>query len=162
MSVLAALPIAGFVLLLIVAAIGDVRRYQISNWLCLALAALYPLHVLASAQPVAWHYGLATGAAAFAVGFVLFRLGLMGGGDGKLLAAVALWSGPAQILPVLLVIALAGGVIALTLGVARFVHGRVRVASPAGVSAGILGGRLPYGVAIAGGGIYLATRLFGL
>jgi prepilin peptidase CpaA len=146
-----------------VAAVGDVRRYQISKWICLGLVALYPLFVLARAEPVAWSYGLGTGAAVFVVGFALFRLGLMGGGDGKLLAAVALWAGPGQILPVLLVIALAGGVIAITLGLTRLVHGRVRAAtSPAVVSAGILGGRLPYGVAIACGGFYLAARWFGV
>ena len=38
--------------------------------------------------------GLACGAAALAAGFAFYALGWLGGGDGKLLGALALWLGP--------------------------------------------------------------------
>ena len=41
--------------------------------------------------------GVICGAAALVVGFCLHALGWLGGGDGKLLAALAMWLGPADL-----------------------------------------------------------------
>ena len=41
--------------------------------------------------------GVVCGAAALVVGFCLHTLGWLGGGDGKLLAALAMWLGPADL-----------------------------------------------------------------
>jgi prepilin peptidase CpaA len=99
--------------LLIAAAVEDVRRLIIPNRYCLAIVLLYPLHVLASSAPVDWTGGLVVGGALLVVGFVLFALGFIGGGDAKLLAAAAPWAGPALLPEFVLVTALAGGVVGL-------------------------------------------------
>ena len=78
----------------------------------------------------------------FACGALLFRFGLFGGGDAKLLAAGALWIGAGSALPFLAGTALTGGALALGFLVWVGVAGRGR-ARPS----------LPYGVAIAAGGV---------
>ena len=51
----------------------------------------------------------------FSIGFTLFALGYIGGGDAKLFAAVALWLGPHDLLSYTLVATLLGGFLTLTL-----------------------------------------------
>ena len=52
---------------------------------------------------------------ALRLGFALFSLGLVGGGDAKLFAASCLWLGPQAISPYALYAALIGGALALLL-----------------------------------------------
>jgi prepilin peptidase CpaA len=112
--------------------------------------------VLASPAPVAWLGALAVAAAALAVGLGLFAARAMGGGDVKLIAAIALWAGPALVLPFLFVVALAGGALSLVmLSAARLRPVLVREAVPQPLSAL----RVPYGVAVAAGGLFVASRL---
>jgi prepilin peptidase CpaA len=106
--------------LLIAAAIEDVRRLIIPNRYCLAIVLLYPLHVLASTTPVDWTGGLIVGGILFAVGYALFALGILGGGDAKLLAAVAPWAGPALLAQFIFVTALAGGAVAFAMIIRRW------------------------------------------
>ncbi|MCH8685433.1 A24 family peptidase [Pedomonas mirosovicensis] len=139
------------VALLVIAAVGDVRRYRISNRLCIAVAGLaLPYWLAASAATGAallpllgWQIGVAL---LVFIGFaVLFALGAMGGGDVKLVAALALWIPPARILELIFLIAIYGGVLALVLVVTRRLRGQTHRA-------------VPYGVAIALGGITLALE----
>jgi prepilin peptidase CpaA len=55
------------------------------------------------------------GAVALAVGFALFALGYVGGGDAKLFATIALWLGFRNLLDFGLATSLFGGALALTL-----------------------------------------------
>lgn len=150
-----------FVSLLGWAALCDVRDYVIPNRLCASIAVLYPAHVLASPTPVDWLGGLAVGGTVFAIGFGLFALRLTGAGDVKLFTTVALWAGPALLLPALIVTAFAGGILSLVALV------RARIAMPrtaGGVGLGPwLGAALKihvaYGIAIACGGLYVAGQL---
>ena len=134
--------------LLVAAAITDIRSRIISNRLNLAIALLAPLYWLASGIPawpdMALQVGLGIGddAAAFDPSIVrglfaaLFALGLMGGGDVKLLAAIALWF-PWQALGLLLLLmAVIGGAVTLV----TVIHHRMskRLGQP----------EVPYGVAI--------------
>jgi prepilin peptidase CpaA len=89
----------------------------------------------------------------FAVGVAAFAIGILGGGDVKLLAAVGLFAGPAGILDLLLVTALAGGL----LGIASLAGAPIGPVSTEGEAA--LRRRLPYGPAIAVGGLWVASRL---
>ena len=108
-----------------------------------------------------WLAALGITAIVFTVGAVFFFLRLTGGGDVKLLAATALWPGPELILPFLLVTAVAGGVLSLA---ALFHLGILR---PRSASASALNvprmsyfkARVPYGLAIVTGGVYVAVRL---
>jgi prepilin peptidase CpaA len=58
-----------------------------------------------------------TAAILLVVGFVLFSLGLFGGGDAKLLAAAGIWFGSSQALPFLVFTVIAGGMLALCVAI---------------------------------------------
>lgn len=93
---------------LIVAAIGDTRSRTLRNTLTLplALAGLaQSFLVMHTTTPWSAILGLLAG---FALGFILFGLGALGGGDVKLLAAVGAWMGPGQIFLVFLAAAVIG------------------------------------------------------
>jgi prepilin peptidase CpaA len=167
--------LAGFLSLLGLAAFKDIRERRIPNRLTGALAALYPVYVLVSPTPVAWPAALGLAAVVFVIGLGLFARGLIGGGDVKLLAALSLWAGPEQFVWFILVTTLAGGALSLfslcyrrwggmiearlaMVGLAT-TTGRARVSSeaPAGGSTA-RSTTLPYGVAIAAGGIAIVVE----
>jgi prepilin peptidase CpaA len=148
------LVLLAFAGLLAWAAIEDMRRRQISNWVSLAAAALYPLFAATSHAPLNWPVSLAIGVATLAAGFALFAANLLGGGDAKLMSAVALWAGQGLILMFLFVMTTAGGLLAI----AVLLRQRFAPATAATVGEGTTG--LPYGVAIAAGGLTVAASLY--
>ncbi|HWU04029.1 MAG TPA: prepilin peptidase, partial [Novosphingobium sp.] len=129
---------------LVVAAFTDMRRRQIDNWLNGAIALAAPLYWWACGMGLAqmgWQLALALGS--FIVLAALFALRAMGGGDVKLISALALWIKPALFMNLLMVMALAGGVLTLALAfwhIARRQRDRIAV---------------PYGIAIAIGGLWV-------
>lgn len=129
---------------LLVAAVTDLRRRQIDNWLTLSVAGAAPLYWWASGMTfmpgIAWQLGLA--ALTFAILFAMFALGVMGGGDVKLLTAVALWIAPLWFMRLVIVMSIIGGLLTL----AMWIHHRAAKRT----------GRLaiPYGVAIACAGLW--------
>ncbi len=137
-------------ILLVVAAVIDVRTFTISNVLNLTVALLAPLYWLSITLPLWPDTAIQIGAGA--VVFILlagaFYAGLMGGGDVKLAAALALWFSPASTLKFLVLMSIAGGVVTL---VAMALHRlRKRTGRP----------EIPYGVAIAFGGLAILTQRF--
>ncbi len=148
-----------FAAALIAAALYDLRTLEIPNWLSLLLILLFVVAGLAGALPFAQRLavlamGLSTGLAVLAGGLLLFRLGLLGGGDVKLLAAVTPWFGWAGVGEFLLMVAVFGGLLAVLLLLFR----RLGVASKAVWLEGWAGlrgegGEIPYGVAICAGGL---------
>jgi prepilin peptidase CpaA len=152
--------VAMFVLPLAVAALWDLASFRIPNLLPLALLVLFPVAVAVSAVPVAWGWHLAAGAVVLAVGAGLFALGLLGGGDAKLMAAAALWLGSGNLLGFLLVTSLAGGVLTLVILLLRAAPVRTALAGM-GLAPAVLRprGGIPYGVAIAVGGAALVQSL---
>jgi len=105
-------------ILVVVAAIGDIRDRRIPNAVTvpgllvgLLIGSFFegglPLHALAGA-------GLA-----FLVAFVIYAFGGFGAGDATLLTAVGPFVGPGGVLAVLLYSALAGGVLALFTAIRR-------------------------------------------
>jgi prepilin peptidase CpaA len=131
------------------AAVTDGRSRRIPNLLPAGLALLGLMRIVAALAagtgigPAA--ADLAAAAAVFAAGALAFRFGLFGGGDAKLLAAGALWLGTAALGAFLLTTVLAGGALALVFLLAGLL-GRRGLAGTATAS-------LPYGIAIAAGGI---------
>ncbi|MGD9664400.1 MAG: prepilin peptidase [Novosphingobium sp.] len=130
---------------LLYAAMTDLRRRQIDNWLNLAIVVGAPLfwwsNGLALWPDVAWQIGIALMALVLLGG--LFAIGAMGGGDVKLLTALALWIEPSWFLKLLIVMALAGGVLTIAFGawhVARRKPNKLAI---------------PYGVAIAIAGLWV-------
>jgi prepilin peptidase CpaA len=136
-------------LLLVVAAIIDVRTYTISNRLNLAVALGAPLFWWSIGLPlsnIAVQAGIAAGV--FALLAAAFYAGMMGGGDVKLAAALALWFSPLSTAKFLVTMSLAGGV--LTLAVVALHRIRKKPGRP----------EVPYGVAIAFGGLAILTQRF--
>lgn len=146
---------------LVAAAISDIARYIIPNALPVGLAIAFlaagPLAGL-GVEAMALH--LAAGLAVLAAGFGLFVLGAMGGGDVKLLAAAAVWTGFGALIPFVLFVAIAGGLVAGALVVLRWVVPRGRLA-PGTWLERLMAPRqgVPYGVAIALAGLVVFPRL---
>ena len=113
--VLFALPI-----LLAAAAGWDLASFTIPNFISLIAVALFAVFALAvglSLPAIGWH--LLAGVTGLFVGFTLFALGWIGGGDAKLFAAVLLWLGFSDLLPYALLASIFGGVLTLALLFAR-------------------------------------------
>lgn len=107
-----------FPALMVVAGAGDALSMRIPNWLTLLIAVLFFPMALFTGMP--WgDMGLhiLTGLAMFVTGFVVFALGLFGGGDAKLLAAAGLWLGWPDLVPFLVMTAFAGGLLAICVGI---------------------------------------------
>ncbi|MBV9527466.1 prepilin peptidase [Sphingomonas sp.] len=140
----------GLAVTLVVAAAIDVRTFTISNKLNLGVALVAPVYWLSVALPLWPNVGiqLASGAIVFAVLAGAFYAGMMGGGDVKLAAALALWFSPASTVRFLVLMSLAGGV--LTVAVLALHRARRREGRP----------EIPYGVAIAFGGLVILTQRF--
>jgi prepilin peptidase CpaA len=103
-------------MVMIVAMIADFRTFNIPNSLPLILMLAYPLAALSAGfswQQILWTFAL--GSLVLLVAVAMFVMKIMGGGDGKLLAAATLWTGQERLLEFLLLTALAGGILALSL-----------------------------------------------
>lgn len=151
------LPLALFAGLLVFAAASDVATMKIPNWVSVALAGGYAVYAaLTGSSWASAGLHFAFGAAVLVLGFLLFQVGVMGGGDAKLIAAAAVWTGHQDFLMFAFWTALAGGVLALVLMlVRRGVH--PNDARPAFVNRLLKPrGGVPYGVAIAAGGLMAA------
>ena len=100
--------------------ITDASRYIISNRLNLVVLGLYVAAVaLIPHMPVLT--ALATAGIVLAVGLGLFTLGLMGGGDIKLLVVLSLWTGWSETTPQFIFLtAICGGVLVVVVLFARF------------------------------------------
>jgi prepilin peptidase CpaA len=111
-------------LLFVWAAASDIATMTIPNRISiLAALAFLPAAFAVGLhwQAILWHVAL--GALVFGIGFFLFNLGVLGGGDVKLFSAAAVWTGLPAILPFLSVTFIAGGVLAAgMLAMRRFVQ----------------------------------------
>lgn len=130
---------------LLVAAFTDLRSRHIGNWLNAGIALAAPAFWWASGLDlwpgVALQFGVAL--ATFAICATLFALRAMGGGDVKLLTALALWIQPMLFLKLIIMMSLLGGVLTVVFGAWHIMkRRRDRLA-------------IPYGVAIAMAGLWI-------
>jgi prepilin peptidase CpaA len=136
--------------ILVVAAVIDVRTFTISNKLNLGVALLAPVYWWSVALPL-WPdvpVQLAAAAVVFLLLAAAFYAGMMGGGDVKLAAALSLWFAPLETIRFLVLMSIAGGVLTL------FVLALHRLRSKEGRP------QVPYGVAIAFGALAILTQRF--
>jgi prepilin peptidase CpaA len=146
--------------LLALAAGWDIASFTIPNFLQLALVATFAVFVIATGMtPAAIGGHLLAGFVGLAIGFTLFALRFIGGGDAKLFACVALWFGFHNFLDYALVASVMGGALSLLLISVR------RLPLPAQLSgqAWILRlhdarGAIPYGVALAAGAFLILPQ----
>jgi prepilin peptidase CpaA len=141
-------------LLLIIAAISDARHYRIPNWLNAMIALTFVVSELShSSSGTELMMHLAAAALVLLGGFILFSLNLFGGGDVKLITALALWTGFAALPRFILLTTLAGGVLALLLLILRWLRaGRGNK----------IDSRVPYGIAIAVAGLDFCMQQQGI
>jgi prepilin peptidase CpaA len=155
------LALLAFAGLIFSAAISDILRFRIPNRVSLAIVLVYPAYVLSMNQSVDWPAAIGVATACLLVGFALFSVKACGAGDAKLFAAAALWAGPTLILPMGLYTSLAGGVMVLFMWLQ---HRLARAPSigmvlQTGADSGFAKQPMPYGAAIAVGGLYVAFTL---
>ena len=136
--------------LLVAAAVFDLKGRTIPHTVVILMALLAPVFWYAQGlslwPDIVWQ--LAISLIIFACFAGAFAMGWMGGGDVKLLAAIALWLPARAVLMMLIIMSFAGGLLTL----AMIVWGRLRKsqAKP----------EIPYGVAIAFAGLWLISERF--
>lgn len=141
---------AALAALLVIAAVTDLKSRIISNRLNIAVAALAPVFWFANGLSP-WPdmaLQLALAGAVFAVFTAMFSLGMMGGGDVKLLAALALWLPLQPMMSLLVIMSLLGGAVTLI----TVLHHRIgrRAGRP----------EVPYGVAISLAGLWVISERY--
>jgi prepilin peptidase CpaA len=149
--------VIGAAVLVLGSAVSDAATMTIPNRIPVGLSLLFIVAAIAGPlEPVAiaWHVG--TGLAVFLVCVGLFAAGVFGGGDAKLLPAIALWMGPTAVLPFVTYTAAFGGALAFAFLLAR------RVPAPATAPTWVArlmapANGIPYGIAIAAGA-FLAAK----
>lgn len=130
---------------LLVAAFTDLKSRRIANSLNAVIALAAPLYWWASGMDfypdIVWQFGIAV--ATFAVCAGLFALGQMGGGDLKLLTALALWLPAMLFLKLIILMAAIGGVLTIVFGGWHVMRRRKDKIA------------IPYGLAIASSGLWV-------
>ncbi len=131
-------------LALVVAAVGDWRRRLIENWLTGGIALAAPLLWWVQSDPLWPAIGIQVllATALFLIFLIFFAMGAMGGGDVKLIAALGLWFPLPEMMTLLLIMSILGGVLTL----AMLVHHRLtrKAGRP----------EIPYGLAISAAGLW--------
>ncbi|MGW8136977.1 A24 family peptidase [Sphingomonas zeae] len=136
--------LVALVLLLVSAGIEDARTREIADRKNIAIALLAPLWWWTSGLAVwpdmAVQIGIAL--AVFLLFAQAFRIGMMGGGDVKMIAAIALWLPLPSLFRMMLVMSIAGGAVTI----AMLADHRLRIRKPGDSTLAV---EVPYGVAIA-------------
>lgn len=143
----ASILLAILAMLLVIAAVGDVRSRIIPNWLNAAIALLaIPFWLAAgiSGHDVMIQLGLAAVVLAIFAG--CFMIGMMGGGDVKMLTAIALWMPLDKMFTLLVWMAIGGGI--LTIGMLIYYRFRKTIGKP----------EIPYGVAISASALLIIAN----
>jgi prepilin peptidase CpaA len=142
---------------LLVIAYGDMRTRRIPNALAAAIAGLGLARMVLAADPVATADTVAASAAILAVAFLLYWRGILGGGDAKLVAAMALLIGFRDLFDFLLLMSVCGGVLAFAILARDKLRPHRWRLSPASMlsmsGAATARSTVPYGVAIAAAGV---------
>ncbi len=152
----------GLPLFLCAAAVSDLRHRSIPNLLTGGMAVIGVVLCLTGSGVVGVGPALLAGVVALVIGVLLQVARLIGGGDAKLFAALAIWIGPRGSVDAVLATAIAGGVLALFF-LRRFspVGGTVETQSALPLMSrlqldeGRDFERVPYGVAVAAGGLWV-------
>jgi prepilin peptidase CpaA len=151
--------------ILLAIAYHDIRTRRIPNALTAAIALLGLARLILADNLVAAMYTLLASALVFAAAFLLFWRGILGGGDAKLVAAMALLVGAHHLLDFLFIMSACGGGLGLAIMASNRFDARrhqnssqltgpqsLHVMEPAPPPAGAT---VPYGVAIAGAGVVM-------
>jgi len=147
--------------LLAIIAYYDLTTRRIPNTLSIAIVALGLIRMALIADPVAVCHTLAATVLIFVATFLLFWRGMIGGGDAKLISALALLIGHQKLISFLFSMSAFGGVLGLavlardklTPGLARLGFARAGRFVPELGRPTRRGSTVPYGLAIAAAGV---------
>jgi Flp pilus assembly protein protease CpaA len=145
------------IVLLVVAAYGDIKRLRIPNMLVAAVAVLGVLRLFVIGDLTTAVYTVGSSVLIFITTFLLFWHGLLGGGDVKLLGATVLLVGYHDLFSFLFLMSICGALVSLVI---LFIHRYLPLHLGPRLAVLVPTARLsvPYGVAISGGAI--VTLLF--
>ncbi|WP_338425380.1 A24 family peptidase [Sphingopyxis kveilinensis] len=131
-------------LMMVAAAISDIRSRTISNELNAAIAVLAIPFWIVSGLALWPDIPIQFGAAllVFLIFAGLFAIGAMGGGDVKMIGGVMLWIPLPLFLPMLMIMAIGGGILSAFM----LIYMKLRASDKAA--------DVPYGVAIAAAGLW--------
>jgi prepilin peptidase CpaA len=149
-----------FPLLLAVAAGWDIASYTIPNFLQLALIASFAAFVFATGMaPAVIGAHFLAGFLGLLLGFTLFALGYIGGGDAKLFACITLWFGFHSLLEYALMASLMGGALTILIITMRQLPLPAMLASQRWIAKlHEARGAIPYGVALAAGAFLILPQ----
>lgn len=97
----------------------DATRFIIPNWLVGSLLLLYPVAFFTTDMPIDWKMDLLGMLCAFVVGYIIFALRIMGGGDVKLIIVLSLWVGFTKLAQFGFNFAVLGGVLSIIVLIMR-------------------------------------------
>jgi prepilin peptidase CpaA len=156
---------AAAISILIAIAYRDVRTRRIPNALTAAIALLGLVRLILADDLFAAVHTLLASALVFAVAFLLFWRGVFGGGDAKLVAAMALLVGAHDLFDFFLVMSVCGGGLGLAILACDRLHASRRPSSQRLARPFTLHGveparpqarpTVPYGAAIASSGVVM-------
>jgi prepilin peptidase CpaA len=149
------LPYSVFIFLAIMlalAAYSDLRSMIIPNWISLVVfAGFFPAALMFGFTQELWLEHLLIGCVAFIVFVSLFFLGVFGGGDAKLMSALAFWIDLKQLILFLLLVSVSGAIIGLSKMAVILVRD-LKSGTPL-TRQRLTKAEIPYGVAIAIGAL---------
>lgn len=99
----------------------DATRFIIPNWLVGSLLLLYPVAFYLSPAVIDWKMDLLGMLGAFVIGYIIFALRIMGGGDVKLIIVLSLWVGLEKLTQFGFNFAVLGGVLSLIVVIMRVI-----------------------------------------
>lgn len=148
--------LTAFVLVvMLLSCISDVQRLRIPNAYVLSVLAAFGIAFALSPSSFGiWWHPFAAGAVFLVVTYIMFAAGMLGAGDAKMGAALALWVGLPGLMAYVMYMAIAGGVIgALSLAIRKLKPFKNPRAG--GWIATVQGGgnAVPYGIAISAGAV---------
>lgn len=97
----------------------DATRFIIPNWLVGGLLILYPVALFLTPAAVDWKSDLLGMLGVFALGYVIFAIRAMGGGDVKLIIVLSLWVGLQRLAAFGFNFAVLGGVLSIVILILR-------------------------------------------
>ena len=137
--------LGGLATLLVIAAVTDWRSRLIHNWLTATIALCAPLYWLATGLSF-WPemaIQIALGLVIFIIFAGFFALGAMGGGDVKLIGALALWLPLFAMMKLLFIMSILGGMLTLIMLILHKLQRKL--GKP----------EIPYGIAISFAGLWV-------
>ena len=142
--------LAGLAIALLISAYTDIRYRLIYNKITLVIALAAQLYWYASGSFTPTEIGihLLTATITFAFFALLFRFGMMGGGDVKLFTVLALWFEWTDVVRLVLYASILGALVTILF---LMIHKLRQGVGPA---------RIPYGVAIAIAGLWITGERF--